>query len=64
MNPTLNILKIAGFNLRFESEIKDVKVWVLDKQYNILGVFSNALKLLNFVLQILHMCRYLKSGKL
>jgi len=52
-------------NLRFEGELKDVRVWVFDKERNIIGVFSTANKAAEFCNMyhvVLH--RYLKSGKL
>lgn len=52
-------------NLRFEAELKDLRVWVFDKQRNIIDVFPTANKAANFCgihHSILH--RYLKSGKL
>lgn len=52
-------------NLRFEGEVKDVRVWVYDKKWTIIGVFSTANKAAEFCgiyHTVLH-C-YLKSGKL
>ena len=52
-------------NLRFEGEVKDVRVWVFDKQLNTIGVFSNAQKAAEFCdTNHTAMRRYLKSGKL
>lgn len=52
-------------NLRFEGEVKDVRVWVYDKKYSIIDVFSTANKADEFC-GIYHtvLYRYLKSGKL
>lgn len=52
-------------NLRFEGELIDLRVWVLDKEGNIMNEFSTTNKAANFCgiyHTILH--RYLKSGKL
>jgi hypothetical protein len=52
-------------NLRFESELKDIRVWVFDKQRNFVDMFSTAnkaAKFCNMYHVVLH--RYLKSGKL
>lgn len=53
-------------NLRFEAAFKDLRVWVFDKECNIIDVFSTAAnKAANFCgihHTILH--RYLRSGKL
>lgn len=52
-------------NLRFEGEVKDVRVWVYDKKCSIIDVFSTANKADEFC-GIYHtvLYRYLKSGKL
>jgi hypothetical protein len=47
--------------LRFEGEVKDVRVWVYDKKWSIIGVFSTANKAAEFCAiyqTVLH--RYLK----
>jgi hypothetical protein len=52
-------------NLRFIAELKDVRVWVFDKERRIVDVFLNAQKAAKFCNTnhtVLH--RYLKSGKL
>jgi hypothetical protein len=52
-------------NLRFEAEFKDLRVWVFDKQCNIIDVFPTANKAVNFWgihHTVLH--RHLRSGKL
>jgi hypothetical protein len=52
-------------NLRFIAKLKDVRVWVFDKERRIVGVFSNAQKAAKFC-NTSHtaLCRYLKSEKL
>jgi len=52
-------------NLRFEAELKDVRVWIFDKQHNYVGVFTTANKAAEFC-DTSHtvLSRYLKSGKL
>lgn len=52
-------------NLRFEATFKDFRVWVFDKECNIIDVFTTANKAANFwgiYHTILH--RYLRSGKI
>ena len=39
-------------NLRFEGEVKYVRVWVYDKKWSIIGVFQLEIKLQNFVVYI------------
>jgi hypothetical protein len=52
------------YSLRLEAELKDLRVWVFDKQRNIIDVFYTTNKTANLCYNhpILH--RYLKSGKL
>jgi hypothetical protein len=52
-------------NLRFLAELKDVRVWVFDKERIIVGVFTNAQKAIKFCnTNHTALRRYLKSGKL
>jgi hypothetical protein len=49
----------------FFSELKDVRVWVFDKERKIVDVFSNAKKAAKFCnTNHTTLSRYLKSGKL
>jgi group I intron endonuclease len=51
--------------LHFEAELKDVRVWVFDKEHITVGVFSNANKAAEFCgTSHTALARYLKSGKL
>ena len=40
-------------NRRFVSEIKDVRVWILDKNYYTVNLFSTAQKSLSFVIHLI-----------
>jgi group I intron endonuclease len=52
-------------DLRFEYELKDVRVWVFDKERNVIGVFPTANKTAEFCgTSHVAIGRYLKSGKL
>jgi hypothetical protein len=52
-------------NLRFLAELKDVRVWVFDKERVIVGVFSNVQKAAKFCnTNYTALRRYLKPGKL
>lgn len=52
-------------NIRFIAELKDVRVWVFDKERRIVGVFSNAQKAAKFCnTNHTALRRYLKSEKL
>jgi len=52
-------------NLRFVAELKDVRIWVFDKERRLAGVFSNAQKAAKFCnTNHTALSRYLKSGKL
>jgi hypothetical protein len=52
-------------NLRFEAELKDVRVWVFNKERDMIGVFPTANKAGEFCgTSPVALGRYLKSGKL
>lgn len=52
-------------NLRFEAELKDVRVWVFNKERDMIGVFPTANKAAEFCgTSHVAIARYLKSGKL
>lgn len=60
------IKQVYSFNsLRFEAEFKDLRVWVFDKECNIIDVFPTANKAANFC-EIQHtiLHRHLRSRKL
>lgn len=51
--------------MRFEGDVKDVRVWVYDKKCSIIGVFfteNKAAEFCGIYHTVLH--RYLNSGKL
>ena len=52
-------------NYRFEAELKNNRVWIFDKQRNLINVFPNASKAAKYS-DTSHttVCRYIKSGKL
>lgn len=52
-------------NLRFEAELKDVRVWVFNKERDMIGIFPTANKAAEFCgTSHVAVGRYLKSGKL